>query len=260
MGKRDIDKEIEQLQTRDKKTILQYLVDVYGSNVSRILYSDRHSFTKDLLQWIFEKTKLLESDFYTLPTRIFWILNDITSFEDPHTRCHRCGKKYEFVNVGMVRGYHTFCSRRCSASSEESKRKVKATKLRRYGDENYCNVEKIRQVYLTKTDEEKQRIKEKRKSTLLATTGYEYTLQNSKSKAKLRDTWKSKSLEEIHKITEKTKNTNLKRYGVVSSMCLQSFKDNTRKVKLERYGDEFFNNREKSRRTTIEHYGKINAP
>jgi len=115
----------------------------------------------------------------SIAEKLHWVYNDLT--ESP--KCH-CGKPTNFINFGE--GYYTYCSKYCSTQGVERNRKIsentdrekvqekvrqtnlkkygveyyfqtresvdkiKATKLRVYGDENYCNMEKIVETNLKK--------------------------------------------------------------------------------------------------------------
>jgi hypothetical protein len=55
-----------------------------------------------------------------------------------------CGKQTKFKRYST--GYHEFCSPKCLNQSEYHINKGKQTKLEKYGDERYCNADKIRQT------------------------------------------------------------------------------------------------------------------
>ena len=62
--------------------------------------------------------------------------------------CLNCGKETTFISI--TNGYHDYCSKSCSGiinnQKQEVKDKIKQTKLIRYGDENYHNMEKTKQT------------------------------------------------------------------------------------------------------------------
>jgi hypothetical protein len=62
--------------------------------------------------------------------------------------CLNCGKETTFISI--TNGYHDYCSKICSGiinnQKQEVKDKIKQTKLIRYGDENYHNMEKTKQT------------------------------------------------------------------------------------------------------------------
>lgn len=89
--------------------------------------------------------------------------------------CLFCGKESVFNGLN---GYRQYCSKYCNNHSpiridkmlntynkksdeekEETVKKIKKTKLDRYGDENYTNSDKISKTHLNKSDEEKQILK-----------------------------------------------------------------------------------------------------
>lgn len=64
--------------------------------------------------------------------------------------------------------------------------KSKQTKLTQYGNENYVNVEKIKQNWQNKSNEEKQNIVDKRKTTMINKYGIEYPKQSHLTKNEIK--------------------------------------------------------------------------
>lgn len=62
--------------------LLKQLIDEHSKNL--LIYVKRD---KELCKWLISMTPMLDNS-YTLLTRIFWVLNDITSFPV----CEKCGK------------------------------------------------------------------------------------------------------------------------------------------------------------------------
>ena len=182
--------------------------------------------------------------------------------------CPVCGSKLDFVGKpNTVKGiFKKFCSQHCANSFNSSKanltkinkygdagcsKKGKATKLKRYGNENYNG---DRDVAKSKMNYEE--IFRKVRATNLAKYGVEYYNGD-------RDVAKSKmNYEEIFR---KVRATNLERYGDewyhgdrVAATEKINYDEVVKKVKETKkrlYGDENYNNIEKARQTCLEKYG-----
>lgn len=120
--------------------------------------------------------------------------------------CKICGNPVTFKNI--FKGYHIYCSRKCSMNDEYVKDKVysgsKNTCLEKYGVEHY-----------NQTTEGK----EKHKQTCLERYGVENYAQTNECK-------------------EKVKTTFLNHYGVEYYFQTDEFKNNYKKICVERYGTE----------------------
>ena len=111
-----------------------------------------------LKKWINDITPLLANDSYTLMTKVFWILNNITDWNNILVKCKNCGKP--FINKNVVNtyvGYFKFCSVKCASSFQETRDKVATTNTQKYGCHPSCIKE----------------IKEKRKKTCFQKYGNE---------------------------------------------------------------------------------------
>lgn len=106
-----------------------------------------------LRDFIKEETPLLDSPEYKMGTKLYWILNGITSWDDPRVCCRQCGKSFIGKNVASVReGYVRFCSRRCQYDSPEVKNKTERTCLKKYGVTNPSKSELVtRKISETKS-------------------------------------------------------------------------------------------------------------
>lgn len=63
-------------------------------------------------------------------------------------KCKSCNANTKFIS--FFKGYHQYCSKKCSIASDTRVKKIKNTKLYRYGDSNYNNVEKSKKTCLEK--------------------------------------------------------------------------------------------------------------
>jgi hypothetical protein len=200
------------------KTELIYLLNKSKSNFYHMVKTSR----TDILDWINEQTPLLQDPFYTLKTKIYWILNDITDFP----KCKVCGKPLSYKNIiSTTEGYKSTCSVKCAASNPERIKKIKATCLEKYGTDNFSKTEE----YV-----------EKSKKTCLEKYGVEFSFQSENNKTK-------------------SKATNLKKYGCENPNQNELVKNKTRQTNLEKYGvDNAFKSseiKEKIKKTLTEKYG-----
>jgi hypothetical protein len=52
-------------------------------------------------------------------------------------KCQKCGNPTKFIT--FFKGYHQYCSKKCTFSSQDRVDKIKNTKYKKYGNENYNN-------------------------------------------------------------------------------------------------------------------------
>ena len=105
---------------------LQSLIKEHRTSYHNVLKSKEFL---DLLDYIRYKTPLLNDEFYSISTRIYWVLNDLTDFPS----CHCCGKPFIKRNVCVLDGYPKFCSAMCRNKSPEFIEARKASLIRKYG-------------------------------------------------------------------------------------------------------------------------------
>ena len=172
--------------------------------------------------------------------RIYWYYNNITEYP----KCEYCGGRVKYIKYS--KGYHKYCSSKCSNSCPSVKSKKKQTIIENSGsvEESYKKrMEKTRQTLIENSgsvEESYKKRMEKTKQTNLERYGVECTLQSDD-------------------VREKTRQTNLERYGVENVMQSDHIKSYVRQTNLERYGvectlqsDEV---KEKTRQTNLERYG-----
>jgi len=164
--------------------------------------------------------------------------------------CKECNNETRFINY--KKGYLKFCSKSCSAQSEEAKEKMKSTCLERYGVE-----------YASQSEE----IKEKSKKTCLEKYGVEHIMLDEIIKSKKMNSTKQnntlkygfESTLSVQKIREKIKNTLKLKYNTEIIWEIPGVKDKIKSTMLERYGVEhpMFNIevKEKIKNTCLERYG-----
>ena len=121
--------------------------------------------------------------------------------------------------------------------------RVKKTKKKKYGNENYVNIDKQKETNLIKygvesymqTDE----FKEKKEKKLLDRYNTIIPLRNKE-------------------IKEKWIKTNLERYGVITPLQNDKIKEKISQTKLLKYNNNKYNNRKKYKQTCINIFGKDN--
>jgi len=92
------------------KIQLEKLIESCPRNFMRVLKSKAN---RQLLDELTEKTKFLSKN-ATLKTRIFWILNGISSWNDKLVCCKICRKPLDNFNVlSITKGYKKTCSKKC---------------------------------------------------------------------------------------------------------------------------------------------------
>lgn len=211
--------------------------------------------------------------------------------------CKRC-KKNSVRFISLKRGYADCCIK-CSPL------KIKETKFKNHGDENYTNRKQAKETCLdkygveytgqvsskilktsenwkNKTEEELNKIRNKREQTCIEKYGETDYSKTKECKEKIKDTSNKKyncnHFLQSSEIMEKRIQTNLQKYGVEHVLqnediknkskitCLTSygvdhytktdeFIGRIKATKLERYGDENYNNREKAEQTCLKNYG-----
>lgn len=204
------------------------------------------------LEYVLNETVFLNDNLQYEPTisqRLWHIIHN----ENEIPKCQECGTEVLFEKIG--KGYYKTCSEKCRCGQTAIKvrertnmnkfgvpnvmcddkfiNKIKQTKKERYGDENYCNVEKI-------------------KKTNYEIYGNEYPIRLKKIQKKIKKTNLEKYGDENYVNVEKAKETKLRRYGNANYVNTEKIKE----TKLERYGDENYNNRNKAKKTSEERYGE----
>ena len=200
---------------------------------------------------------------------------DFTSFEDLKKYkqnqkvrfiCTRCGETD--IKYAVYLSDPLLC-KKCKRKDfidrfdfEARNKKSEATKLERYGDPHYTNVEKIMATLSKKTKEEKDVIYNKVRSTNIEKYG-----GHPASRQEQKDRTKQTCLEKYgvvasclsQDVKKKIEQTNLERYGVKNVFANEDIKNKIKKTNIERYGVD--NPRkskvidDKIKKTCIERYG-----
>ncbi len=169
-----------------------------------------------------EMRSLMElADFGDLRThkeKIFGLLNNTTS----RPKCH-CGNFTSLIST--QRGFNRFCSKKCSAVSDSTKKNRAATNIEKYGAENVFASSKI---------------KNKIKKTVQERYGVNHVSQSDKVRQKVETTLKSRygGDNPMHSpaAISKLKATNLQRYGTEWSISSKSVREKTASTCTRKYG------------------------
>lgn len=171
--------------------------------------------------------------------------------------CIVCGKETPFLKLS--RGYQKHCCMSCALKDEETKNKVIATRLERYGVANFFQNKDIHNKAEINAHSEKAN--EKKKRTSLEHYGVENPMQSKEIVEKIQKTnlerYDSKGFNH-----NKGKQTMKERYGYEYALQVPKFKDKQENTCLERFGvnNVFESNeiRKKIELTNIEKYGVDN--
>lgn len=173
-------------------------------------------------------------------------------------KCVECGKEYTVQRRsfnGEFKCGECKCKETYSNFSEEKKRNItkkkKKTRLEKYGDENYTNVDKRKETNLKKYGVENVfMLKEKIADAKFKKYGNpHYTNSEKRKETMFRKyggyTWSSKELR------EKCDKTLREKYGA----NLEKIVEKTQQTKLEKYNDKNYNNEHKKKETCMLKYG-----
>lgn len=206
---------------------------------------------------IFEKYK---DKFDNISEFIYYYKNPLKAEKERH--CKICGKRTKFIQNRKY--YQQYCSLECSNSDpirkerlkqynaelkknknkkQEQINKIKATKLKRYNNPNFNNVEKRIATNLIKYGvkhvAQNETIKEKTAKHNLEKWGYKSTAQHPEIRKKQKDTLeKHFGVRETFKskeIRQKVADTQLKKYGVTNYTQSKEYQNIVKQVQEKRY-------------------------
>lgn len=152
--------------------------------------------------------------------------------------------KYGVENISQVKEISDKISKAWKNKTKEEiaakTSKMKQTKLKRYGNENYTNREKqintTLQKYGVENYLETEECKEKIINTNLKRYGCKRASQNTKISKKISESWCKKTDTELQEIENKRIETNLKKYGVNYTSQNESVKKTLRENNIKKYG------------------------
>ena len=154
---------------------------------------------KKYLDWIILNTNQLKDPYYTLKTKLYWILYGITAFP----RCKICGKPILNWNVkSLTKPYNSYCCIRCKAKDKKIKEKRQQTCLKKYG----------------------------------AKTIMESNFGKKQYQLAIQKLYGTTNIQKNKKIREKTNNTCQQRYGGNAPICLTEIKHKIQTTNIKKYG------------------------
>jgi hypothetical protein len=113
---------------------------------------------------------------------------DMYLIKDNENVCAECGKEKGFISIS--KGYHEYCSDlNCRMNNKDIKDSIMKTKMEKYGDCNYVNIEKAKETKLNK-----------------------YGDKNFTNRERFKKTWSLKSEEEVIKLRKNTIESKKKKY------------------------------------------------
>lgn len=179
----------------------------------------------------------------------YWLLNDIKEYPE----CVICGNEVTSF-YGIKNGYSQTCTQKCGSALAHKNVSI----------ETKVNMGiKISETLLSKTQDEWDKIKEKRAKTNLKKYGVESSNSHPDVKEKTKQTnilrYGGPAPLSSDKIKEKVKQTCLERYGVENVLQSEDVKDKINKTNLKRYGTKWHtqsdNFKEKAKKTWMIKYG-----
>jgi hypothetical protein len=174
--------------TLDKK---EEFIRYFNTNKIKLIESSLFKFYPNLVNSINKKIKF-KTEIYA--EKVYFYLYDLKS----RPICEHCN--YNTVDFDtFTKGYHKYCSVKCSSNSDEKKDKIKETCIEKYGVENIGQV-----------------TREKAMETMIERYGGH--------------------ISKTEQFKEKYKNTSFERYGVDHISKTEQYKNKYKKTSLERYG------------------------
>jgi len=123
--------ELKELTENSDKYVAQLTAKGRRKDIKRGIFPKY----KNLYEWVLSvQPQCLSDSKYSLPTKIFWILNGITDWTNPLVRCRNCGNPFIGKNViNLYAGYHEYCCPSCAGKSQDINRRKKLNSLARHG-------------------------------------------------------------------------------------------------------------------------------
>src|SRR5574344_1012147 len=125
----------------NKYQVYDFLINIYKEKSYSLLMEKRFKVRFSILYNECISYTSYPTDF-TFQQKLYHYFNDDKGLN--LGLCKKCNKRCHFVS--FQQGYFQYCCNKCLSSSEETKKKRKQTKLERYGDEKYYNLEKAKQT------------------------------------------------------------------------------------------------------------------
>ena len=239
--------------------IFNYFINIKTKNCATSLFKRRLNKLPLLSKYI--NNRFIDSDSWS--ETIWRIRNKV--YEKP--KCKECGKYLKFP-------FKTYCSKKCRSNSNDVKNKTIKTCLEKYGvkhiSQNQIIIDKIQNKLNLKRDEILKKSKqtklekygdenynniEKSKQTNLIRYGYLFCLQNPEIIKKAKQTKLKKYGDENYNNTEKIKQTCLEKYGEENIRKTIYYKEKIKQTCLKKYNNKNYRNSQKHQQTCLEKYG-----
>ena len=168
-------------------------------------------------------------NFPSLEEMLYRAMNDV----EKTPLCPYCNAPSKFK---YPKGYLATCgNRKCS-------HRLQMDTKRTLNPEDPFNTRKMKETLSKRTEEDKQKIIEKRKNTTLERYGVENVIQNKEINHKAKETilerYGVENVSQSKEIKQKRENTFLDKYGSKSFTGTEEWKEKTKKTNLEKYGVE----------------------
>lgn len=233
----------------------------YLSELKFLVKTNPHGYTKllknskrYLLDWIETKTPLLKDPFYSVSTKVYWVLNGLTNF--PRCKYKKCGKMFgQMTNVKASFGYFSYCCNRHAQLDDETLNKVKATKIKNHGDPYFTNREKSKETYLRHRKNDPNfvlNIQEKMKSTKTERYGDPNFCNLEKRKATNLAKYGNEMFLQSEIGRKKKKETCLRKYGTEYYQQTEEFKNKTQETSFRKYGTKYFTQSEEFKKLWLD--------
>lgn len=149
----------------------EYIISKFigGNKLKRVRKDLFSSITKEEEKYLLNRY----NDSFSLDETVKRIYLNI----EEHPKCPVCGNYVNYIG-SFKHMYHHYCSKKCSTNSKETKSKIKATCIERYGVESYSKSNQ----YKNNLPEYKRKFKE----SMIKRYGVEYASQSSLIRQKIR--------------------------------------------------------------------------
>ena len=226
----------------NNETYFQILMDIVKKYPRCYVNQLKSKKYQHILNWINSSLPLLHDSIYTISTKVYWILNNITDFPI----CSVCGKSDNYIgkNVAFTHGYFSVCSKWCASHNPIRTEKTKLTNLKKYGVENVFQDVKVKEKSIDSRlknlgvayPRQSKQIIEKTKQTCLEKYGDENFNNREKARKTCLEKYNVENPQQDLDIHAKTIKTNLEKYGVEFGLSNADVIDKRKKTCLEKYG------------------------
>jgi hypothetical protein len=163
----------------------------------------------------------------------------LSSMVKVNCKCDECGKitniRYQDY-IKCINKYYFYVCNKCKFE------KIKITNKEKYGNENYINVEKIKEtmnfLYDCDSPLQNKNIKKKKEKTCIKKYGFKTASKNKKVKEKIRNShikiFENDDLK--NEIINKRKKTCMKKYGFDNYTKTENYKIKTEETCMRKYG------------------------